>query len=266
MLPAAHKQTATGRYRLVFADDFTAPQLDRSKWIPYYLPQWSSRAASQPRYRMGESCLTLEIAADQQPWCPEFNGPIRVSSLQTGLYAGPLGSAVGQHRFSPACRVREEQPTEYTFTPQYGYVELRAMCRMQPQNVAALWMIGIEEQPEQSAEICIFELKGKNSGVNGATIGYGIHPFGDPSITDAFFEEPFAIDTGAFQCYAAEWTATDVHFYINNVHIRSLPQSPAYPMQLMLNIYDLSEPQLQREPMEFIIDYVCVYQLEPIAD
>ncbi|MFZ4662479.1 MAG: hypothetical protein ACOYNY_36055 [Caldilineaceae bacterium] len=76
-----HKHTDTGAYTLVFVDDFTTAHLDRTKWIPYYLPQWSSRAASQPRYRLADSCLILEITADQQPWCPEFNGAIRVSSL-----------------------------------------------------------------------------------------------------------------------------------------------------------------------------------------
>lgn len=263
MSPSQHKHTDTGTYTLLFVDDFTTPHLDRTKWIPYYLPQWSSRAASQPRYRLADSCLILEITPDQQPWCPEFDGAIRVSSLQTGVYAGPLGSAMGQHRFSPACRVREEQPIERTFTPQYGYIELRAKCQLQPQNVAALWLIGFEEQPEQSAEICIFELKGTNIAADHAVIGYGVRPFADPAITNAFYEEPFALDVTQFHTYAAEWTETMIHFYVDEVKTRTIPQSPRYPMQLMLNIYDLGDPAKQAAPMAFVVDYVCAYQRNP---
>ena len=43
-------------------------------------------------------CLRLLIEADQPAWCPEFDGRVRVSSLQTGVFAGPLGTMIGQHR------------------------------------------------------------------------------------------------------------------------------------------------------------------------
>ena len=255
-----NRQTEFGSYRQTFFDDFNSPKLDRSKWIPYYLPQWSSREKTQPRYRIEESCLVLEIQADQQPWSPEFNGSIRVSSLQTGLYSGALYSAEGQHRFSKDLRVREAQPTERTYTPQYGYFELRAKCNILPNNVAALWMIGFEDKPEHSAEICIFELKGHNVREKSAVIGYGVHPFGDPSITDEFYEEEFPVDVTQFNTYAAEWTERGVHFYINDQKIRTIHQSPQYPMQFMLNIYDLSDILTQDQPMEFIVDHVRGYE------
>ena len=65
------------------------------------------------------------ITEDQQPWCPEYDGEVRVSSLQTGLFAGPVGSSVGQHRFNPAAVVREAQRNVRLYTPQYGRIELR---------------------------------------------------------------------------------------------------------------------------------------------
>lgn len=261
MLPTSQKQTQFHTYHLDFLDDFNSPELDRSKWFPYYLPQWSSREKTQPRYRMEESCLILEIQPDQQPWSPEFNGSIRVSSLQTGLYSGELHSAEGQHRFSKDLRVRESQPTERTYTPQYGYFELKAKCNILPNNVAALWMIGFEDKPEHSAEICIFELKGQNIREKSAVIGYGVHPFGDPSIRDEFYEEELPVDVSQFNTYAAEWTEREVHFYINDQKIRTIHQSPQYPMQFMLNIYDLSESPKHDRPMQFIVDYVSGYTL-----
>lgn len=251
------KQTTFGTYSLDFYDDFVADQLDLTKWIPYYLPQWSNRIAAMPCYSIHDSRLILQIEQHQQPWCPEFNGDVRVSSLQTGLFAGALGSAVGQHRFAPACVVREVQPTTKLYTPMFGYIEMRAKCSIAPNNVAALWMIGFEEQPDQSAEICIFELKGTNVGPNSAIIGYGVHPFGDPTIHDEFYEDEFAINIHDFNVYAAEWTPIAIHFYVNHRLIRTIQQSPEYAMQLMLNIYDLENRNAK--PMEFHVDYVAGY-------
>jgi hypothetical protein len=94
-----------------FEDDFDSPTLEESLWLPAYLPHWSSREASRPRYRIESGNLVLMIEPDQQPWCPEFNGSIRLSNLQTGTFSGSLGSSIGQHRFSHECRVREEQRT-----------------------------------------------------------------------------------------------------------------------------------------------------------
>lgn len=261
MTPLPRKQTEYNTYRLDFLDDFDTPSLDRSKWIPYYLPQWSSREKTQPRYRIEKGCLILEIQPDQEPWSSEFNGSIRVSSLQTGLYSGTLNSAEGQHRFSKDLRVRELQPTERTYTPQYGYFELKAKCDILPNNVAALWMIGFEDKPEYSAEICIFEMKGHNIHEKSAVIGYGVHPFGDASITDEFYEDEFPVDVTQFNTYAAEWLEHEVHFYINDQKIRIIRQSPKYPMQFMLNIYDLSENPQHDRSMQFIVDYVCGYTL-----
>ena len=94
---------------LDFEDRFERSSLDRSRWLPYYLPHWSSRSASAARYELEGGRLHLLIEQDQEPWCPELDGPTRVSSLQTGLYAGPVGSSVGQHRFHPSAVVREAQ-------------------------------------------------------------------------------------------------------------------------------------------------------------
>ena len=33
-----------------FADDFDGPDLDTAVWVPHYLPQWSSRAATAAAY------------------------------------------------------------------------------------------------------------------------------------------------------------------------------------------------------------------------
>ena len=96
-------------FELEFEDTFDGGALDGRRWFPYYLPQWSGRQRSAARFEVGGGRLRLLIEADQQPWCPELDGEVRVSSLQTGVFSGPVGSGVGQHRFSPEAVVREAQ-------------------------------------------------------------------------------------------------------------------------------------------------------------
>ncbi|HEY7537784.1 MAG TPA: glycoside hydrolase family 16 protein, partial [Gaiellaceae bacterium] len=124
------------------------------------------------------------IERDQEPWSPELDGGTRVSSLQTGLFAGPVGSTIGQHRFNPAAVVREAQRNVRLYTPRYGRIELRAKALDDPRTMVALWLIGYEDAPERSGEICVCEIFGRDVGSDRAKIGMGVHPFGDPAIVD----------------------------------------------------------------------------------
>ena len=40
-------------YELEFEDTFDGDSLDLTRWLPHYLPQWSSREASAARYEVG---------------------------------------------------------------------------------------------------------------------------------------------------------------------------------------------------------------------
>jgi hypothetical protein len=255
-------------YVLEFQDEFDGPEIDTQKWFPYYMPQWSSRAQATPQYTIQDGSLVLQIAQDQAAWCPEFDGPVRCSGIQTGCYAGPLGSTLGQHRFKPVCRVREAQPAVSTYTPQYGYFEVRAKGLRSSGNMAALWMIGYEEVPEHSAEIALFELAGALSGDWVSTIRYGVHPWSDPQMQDTFYEEQLALNTGDFHIYAVEWLPTHLDFYVDNHKIRSIAQSPQYPMQFMLTLYELPLEGIWTGaldvtapyPKTFTVDYFRGYQ------
>ena len=81
----------------VFADDFTGNRLDESRWLPHYLPHWTTPDRSAARYDTSKDGLRLRIDADQPDWRPE-DAPLRVSNLQTATYSGPVGSTAGTHR------------------------------------------------------------------------------------------------------------------------------------------------------------------------
>ncbi|GMQ31530.1 glycoside hydrolase family 16 protein [Algoriphagus confluentis] len=257
-------------YQLVFNQDFEEKELDLKAWIPFYLPHWSSREKTKPRFTLENGKLILKIDYDQAPWSEEFNGPIRVSSLQTGVFSGPLGTSIGQHRIHPKAMVREEQIPAHTFLPRYGYFEIRAKASANPDNVSALWMIGYEDRPEHSAELCLVEIKGSNVEGNKAVIGYGIRKFQDPELQDAFFEETFELDVTEFHTYGMEWTQEEVSFYIDGKQIRTIGQSPQYPMQLMLNIYEIPQENSDRKPenypQKFTVDYVKVFQKQELSN
>jgi beta-glucanase (GH16 family) len=191
---------------------------------------------------------------------------VRVSSLQTGLFAGPIGSTIGQHRFNPTAVVREAQENVRLYTPQYGRIELRAKALDDPHAMVALWLIGYEDAPERSAEICVCEIFGRDVTPDRAAVGMGVHPFGDPAIVDDFSAETLPIDAREFHVYSADWERDKIGFSVDGELVKTVHQSPAYPMQLMLGIYEFrpesgSDDSPGAYPKAFVVDHVRGYRL-----
>jgi len=229
------------RFELEFEDDFDGDDIDTSKWIPAYLPQWSSRAATRPRYTVGDSVLTLRIDDDQAPWSPEFDGSTYVSNLQTAVRSGRLGSRDGQHRFADTLLVREEQPREILYAPSAGLVEVRMRATRDPDAMAALWLIGIEDRPEESGELCVAEIFGRDIHANTMRVGLGVHPHHDPRLPDDFATVEVT-GPDEFHEYAAEWSATGARFYVDGHLVRTVGRAPAYRLMLMLDLYAFERP------------------------
>lgn len=250
-------------HRLVIDEQFDGFELDRTRWVPYYLPQWAGRERSRAHYRLTNKRLELFIADDQPAWLPEVEGDLRVSSLQTGCFAGPVGSTIGQHRTNHRMVVVEEQPVQRHITPMFGAVELRASWIPHLDYMVAFWMIGFEDQPHRSAEICVCEIFGSDVSEDMALVGMGVHPFGDPTIVDEFDKVSAAIDVRAIHDYAAVWTPGDITFFIDGEPVKRVEQSPQYPMQLMLNMYGFGADPDRPACQPFIVHRVRVH--EPVV-
>jgi hypothetical protein len=251
------------RYDLEFDESFETPILDRDHWLPYYLPQWSSREQSGARYEIRDGELRLRIDNDQPAWCPEFDGELRVSNLQTGVFSGAIGGSRGQHRFREGLVVREAQVAQRLYTPQYGLVEARVRAIADARCMVALWMIGFEVHPEHSAELCVFEIFGSGISPTRASVGVGIHPFGDPTLTDEFRTVDLELDATEFHTYSVEWMPGRSQFYVDDAPIARIDQAPDYPLQLMLDVFEFPSPKADPAdayPKEFVVDFVRGYR------
>jgi hypothetical protein len=227
-----------------FREAFDHAVLDDSRWLPHYLPQWSSRAESAATYEAVGSELRLSIPPDQGLWCADTHAkPLRVSGIQSGVFSGPVGSAIGQQPFATDQVVREEQPTWWGWTPEYGRIEVRARMELSQTSMASVWMVGLEDSPERCGEICLFEVFGSTIAADGSTakVGTGLHPFRDPTLVDEFSAEPHDIDVREPHSYAVEWRPDGVDFLLDGRVVRTSQQAPHYPMQMMIAVFDFPE-------------------------
>jgi hypothetical protein len=249
-------------YEVAFEDDFGGPTLDEAHWLPHYLPHWSTPDRTAARFQVGEGVLRLHIEADQLPWCPDLDGDLRVSSLQTGVFAGPIGSRLGQLHFHPDVVVRSTQQARELVTVRYGLIEARMRAPVDERAMVALWMIGTEDTPEHSSEICVAEIFGRDVRSDGARIGMGVRSWADPAITDDFIAEELPIEVREWHTYSADWTPDRVAWYVDDRLVREVEQSANYPMQLMLGIYEFPISDDPRRPGDypkvFEVDWVRV--------
>jgi len=243
---------------LVFQDDFETSSLDLSAWSPYYLPHWSSRAASAATYELRDSCLTLSIPPDQGLWCEGDHKPdLRVSGIQSGNYSGPVGSTIGQQPYREGLVVREEQQPFRGWTPNGGYVELRAKADIRPGSMVSLWMVGLEDQPERCGEICVMEVFGDAIVAGGTTpVGMGLKRLRDPNMPQDFEVVPLPIDLREFHTYSVEWASGEASFFFDGAQIRSCQGAPSYPLQLMLAVFDFPDGHSTDFVPSFTVDHV----------
>jgi len=229
--------------RLVFEDDFTAPELDGDVWLPHYLPAWSSRAETAATYAIRDSCLHLTIPTSQGLWCAgDHVPPLRVSGIQSGNFSGPVGSTIGQQPYRDGLTVSEEQETFWGWIPERGYIEMRARGVITPRSMVGFWMSGLEDEPQRSAEICVFEAFGDAVVVGESmAVGMGLRAFRDPSVPADFKVVRLPVDVSDFHTYAVDWTAEKVDFLVDGEQVRTCPRPPAYPVQLMLAAFDFPE-------------------------
>ncbi|WP_158866772.1 glycoside hydrolase family 16 protein [Leifsonia sp. AG29] len=230
-------------------DDFDDPDLDRSVWLPHYLPAWSSLEASRATYRIEDSLLELSIPPEQGLWCADdHQPPLRVSGLQSGNFSGPVGSTVGQQPFRPDLVVREQQEEFRGCLVQGGTVGMRASLYLGARSMASLWLVGFEDRPERSGELCVMEVFGRDVRDGSADVGMGFHRFRDPGLAEDFERVTLPIDVTEPHAYEAVWDDDEASFRVDGRVVRILASPPRYPLQLMLAVFDFPTAAAADEP------------------
>jgi beta-glucanase (GH16 family) len=210
---------------------FDGDDLDRDIWFPYYLPHWSSRAASAATYTVSGGELRLSIPPEQGLWCPDTHPtPLRVSCIQSGNIAGA-------QPFTDGLTITEDQPEFRGWTPLYGEISIRARGVITPRSMVAFWLSGIEDVPEHSGEICVMEVFGDAP----TGIGMGLHQFRDPALTEDFAADPLPVDVSEFHTYGVDWRPGSLTFTVDGEPVKRIGQAPDYPVQLMLGVFDFPD-------------------------
>ena len=110
---------------------------------------------------------------------------------------------------------------------------------LSPRSMASLWMVGFEDRPERCGEICVVEVFGKDlEPGRSAEVGMGFKAFRDPDLAQDFAAPRQPVDVADWHTYAVDWDADEAVFTLDGAEVRRCPRPPAYPLQLMLAVFD----------------------------
>ena len=219
---------------------FSEGRLDETVWTPAYLPAWSSARDAAATYEVLPEGLRLTVPPEQPLWCPDLHEePLRVSAVQSGNWSGPVGSTRGQQAFADGLLVREAQRPRWGFTPRYGRVEVECRATLSERSMFSAWMVGLEVEPDDCGEICLVEVFGETLAAGPvAAVGHGIKRIRDPRLREDFVAPPLPVDVSEPHVYAVDWRPGEVDFLLDGELVRTVPQAPAYPMQLIVAVFD----------------------------
>lgn len=260
-------------YRQVYFEDFNNDELDKNIFVDKYLPSWTaSLYTANARYEISNSCLTLKIIEDQEPWCPESDGVLRVTGIMTGV-------TNALHKFSSTCTVKTNYEKQFGLIAKEGYFEIRCRSRIYSGMHSAWWFIGIQDKTyddrrTQTGEIDVFELMGNNDRKIWRCNILNQEASRLDSLSN--LNETIGLDMGAdFHTFGMEWTTDDsglstLKFYCDDTLTRTMTTvNLDYPLMQVFSIYerpvgtetwsgelDTTSPY----PRCFDIDYIKLYK------
>ena len=103
--------------------------------------------------------------------------------------------------------MREEQQRFEGFLADGGHLEIRCRMDLSPRSMAALWMVGFEDEPERCGEVCVVEIFGNQVRDGSAEVGMGLKKLRDPVLVHDFEAPRLTLDVADFHTYAVDWDA-----------------------------------------------------------
>lgn len=248
-------------YRLIFHDEFDGEEINTDKWIPEYLPSWpKDRSVCAPTYEMKNGIIRLIIDKNSKN---EFDKGMHISGFMSA-------SRTGLHHYDPKKKALHQIKTEATQINQYGYYEMRAKMQDGGGVHCAWWLIGFEDDPNQSCEIDIFEILGTD--IN--RIWSTVHSWKDSTI-QYHTEHPWFANkklAEEFHIYGFDWTPSGVTVYVDGIQVMKHKAAITYPLIQIISFYDnrnakdgwtgTYDPTIPY-PKSFDIDYIRMYKKIP---
>jgi hypothetical protein len=222
-------------------DTFGSSTLRTDLWVDGYLPHWTTPERAQARYEMaGESGLRLLITENQLDWRDE-DAPLRVSNLQTGVFSGPVGSDRGTHRHRPdGLVVRTATPRRLLWAPSSGRVDVTVSASTDEGCMLAAWLVGTESvSPDDSGEICIFELDAGAIGHSQSRARCGLKGHGDRSLPTDMDEVTVPLDASLPHTWSVVWGPAGTLIGCEDVVVKRSAVAPDYPLLLMLDLFEI---------------------------
>lgn len=246
-----------------FSDDFSDGP-DAAGWVTGYLEHWTTPDRAAAHCSPAPDGLLLRIDEDQPDWRPE-DAPLRVSSLQTGSFSGPVGSTRGTHRHRPdGLTVRTAVPTRLLWAPRSGRIDVTVSASRDPDCMVAAWLVGTEhESPRDAGEVCIFEIDARQA-ATGWTARSGIKAHHDDRLRTAMVETPLAFDASRPHTWTAIWGDGETVIGCNGTVVQRVPQASDYPMFLMVDLFELGPPH-GRYPKTAVVHAVRGWSGTPAA-
>ena len=248
-------------YRLIFHDEFDGEEINTDKWIPEYLPSWpKDRSVCAPTYEMKNGIIRLIIDKNSKN---EFDKGMHISGFMSA-------SRTGLHHYDPKKKALHQIKTDATQVNQYGYYEMRAKMQDGGGVHCAWWLIGFEDDPNQSCEIDIFEILGTD--IN--RIWSTVHSWKDSTI-QYHTEHPWFANkklAEEFHIYGFDWTPEGVTVYVDGIQVMKHKAAITYPLIQIISFYDnrnakdgwtgTYDPTIPY-PKSFDIDYIRMYKKIP---
>ncbi|MET7760328.1 glycoside hydrolase family 16 protein [Streptomyces sp. NPDC005389] len=251
--------TTKSGYTLDFQEEFDGGTLDTNKWLPSYLPHWTSTPENaKARYTIADGVLTERLDADTPAWNAQYDGTVKISSIQTY-------NKDWWHKFNESMPNDHHEPDFNGYSTKYGYFEIRA----KNSNVGggghqAFWMVGTEDTTSANAnsEIDMIETFFSKPD-NWRIAGYG---WGDPDFLSSWYLSDTSVPSGSptseYHVYGMEWTPTDLKFYYDNQLYKTINDAPNSPMGMILGLYtDAGSGEHNNVwPKTWNVDYVRVFK------
>ena len=257
-------------YRLIFDEEFDGSELDTTKWVDRYLSSWSTTFEETQGRKMKDGIMSLQINEETKPWCPEFDGATVISGFTTG-------QRNGLHNWNRNNIVRNPEDTQLTHINQYGYYEMRMKGQSGSARHSAWWLLGFEDVPEESAEIDIFEVLGRND----KTVPPAVHEWNDSNVFNGrpvaktFANKDF---NNEYHVYGFDWQQgtgagnypDKIIFYVDGEKYTEVNVNIKYPMIQLISLYEKRQQgawtgnwEWMPYPNTMDIDYVRVYKKLP---